>query len=278
MIGVQNLTGDGSLDSALDAACEVRRCGTCGISKCLSTQYFALTKKRWFRGRCKVCDAAYAKVMRDNPSLRGSVSASGKETSEALSKAVELFEIRWGVLVNRRDTYWKKRGDEAGTLHRGGYRSVSICGTPFYAHRVAFAIAKGRWPGIGRIADHVNHVVGGTDPKRLRAVTTSANNANSYRARSTSASGLIGVIMRRSKWRGFVQIDYRTYDVGYFATAQEAGIAVAKAKLRLQKIPLVTAAKIALIAIGQEPDDGRSDRELIEAASAALELKPKESR
>lgn len=82
----------------------------------------------------------------------------------------------------------------------GGYFVVGINKTPFYAHRICFALANGDFDQSKEI-DHVNHNRQDNRAENLRAVTGKQNSQNQKR-RSTNKSGITGVSWNkdREKW------------------------------------------------------------------------------
>jgi hypothetical protein len=184
------------------------------------------------------------------------------ETPEVLAIIQLRFELNErGDVVYRRDGGPRARaGEVAGSLNSNGYRHIRITLAPgvkrlFQAHRVAGALAHGRWPAPGEQVDHVGHDKSATDPTGLRAVSHGVNQSNQHKPRTDSKSGVRGVSWhpRDGKWRAQIQVDGKRRHLGYFESKLEAGLAVAGAKDRHQTaVPIVTAARIALDAFGIE--------------------------
>lgn len=184
-----------------------------------------------------------------------------KETDESLAIIQSRFELdASGQVIYREDSGGghRKAGEVAGTLRPDGYRRIGITLAPglhrhFQAHRVAHALANGRWPAPHEQVDHVDHRTQSTDPSRLRTVGHGANQHNQHGARADSASGVRGVSWRPDvrKWRASIRVDGRTRHLGYFESKVEAGLAYASAKLQQQvAVPIVTCARIACDALG----------------------------
>lgn len=229
----------------------VRTCRTCGTEKPLDTGFRKVNGYPLLQ--CRSCYAKRDHALRSNPQLRGRTISGRHENDESLALVMDRFALLDGKVVHRRTSRHVRAGKEAGHM-RHGYRIICIGGATFMAHRVGYALKHGRWPAPGKHLDHVHHEKERTEPSALRIATVSENNANVYRARPGSESGLLGVSREGRGWTATVTVGYQKRCVGRFASKSEAGIAVARAKVRMQNVPVSTAAKIALIAIGKNPD------------------------
>ena len=107
-----------------------------------------------------------------------------------------------------------------------GYRSSAILGVYYSAHRVAWALAKGKWPS-GAI-DHIN---GDKLDNRLCNLrdTTHAKNMQNRRVAAPPKSGVVGVYLHRDRgWKAQIGHNGKTIYLGVFAT-KEAAIAARQA-------------------------------------------------
>ena len=117
-------------------------------------------------------------------------------------------------------------GNPAGRLSTKGYRHISIDNVRFAAHRLAWFYVFRAWP-LGMV-DHIN---GNKDDNRignLRDVTNLQNSHNQHGPRTTSQTGMLGVVPVPSKtlpFRAELSREGRKWMLGYFATADEAAAA-----------------------------------------------------
>jgi hypothetical protein len=119
---------------------------------------------------------------------------------------------------------WNARyaGVEAfATLQSNGYRIGHIQGRKYYAHRVIWALAHGRWP-TSQI-DHVNCVMDDNRLTNLREASGAQNQRNKGRM-ANNTSGFKGVSWnaRDKKWQALIATEGRNRHVGYFDTPEEA--------------------------------------------------------
>jgi hypothetical protein len=108
-----------------------------------------------------------------------------------------------------------------------GYLVGVIQGSPFYAHRVAWAIHYGAWPK--REIDHINGDRSDNRIKNLRDVSRSLNGKN-VKMYTRNTSGHTGVSWDQvnKKWRVQIVIDGKDRCLGRFESVEDA-IAVRKA-------------------------------------------------
>lgn len=139
------------------------------------------------------------------------------------------------------DMVWKERegrargrawtGNNIGT-QRGKYRYVGIFGNKIGTHRIAFALANGRWPYP--ICDHVNGDPSDNRAHNLREATA-LQSAHNIRGHKGSASGVKGVAWQSQNRRWTTRVSYnrRSYSFGCYATVEEAAQAVRAGRQRL---------------------------------------------
>jgi HNH endonuclease/AP2 domain len=135
------------------------------------------------------------------------------------------YDPATGSFLRKKYKNQYKPGTDAGSLNNKGYVQVCIAGTPYKAHRVAWAIMTGEWP-IYEI-DHKNGQRGDNRWENLRHATKSQNQGNA-RKRSDNTSGFKGVWRHKEKWRSVVFKDRRKYHIGLFDTPEEAHAAYVK--------------------------------------------------
>lgn len=146
-------------------------------------------------------------------------------------RARELFsyepltgELKWRVS--------KGQAVRPGTLvrsaHSEGYIKVSVEGTPYLAHRLAWAITMGVWPGDQ--IDHRNGVRSDNRLSNLREVSHSVNCQNQRKAARRSRTGVLGVSHSGQRFRSQIGMGGRQVYLGLFDTPQEAHEAYLVAK------------------------------------------------
>lgn len=149
-----------------------------------------------------------------------------------------LIELQVGTrpgmtLTERMDLHTDKTGDcwlwTAGKSDKG-YGTVGIDGKTRGAHCVAYELACGPIPK-GLMIDHKCHNPACVRPEHLRLATNKQNGENRAGALSGSKSGVRGVYWnaRGRNWRAQVKHEGQTFNLGSFATVDEAG-EVARAK------------------------------------------------
>lgn len=119
---------------------------------------------------------------------------------------------------------WNRRhaGKEAFCqTNKKGYKVGKLLGRYAAAHRVAWAMAYGRWP-INQI-DHINGDRSDNRLRNLREVTLVENSRNTKRP-STNTSGHIGVGYHKNvgKWFAHISVSRKMRHLGYFADKADA--------------------------------------------------------
>jgi len=108
----------------------------------------------------------------------------------------------------------------AGWVNAQGYRCVSLDGSTYLAHRLAWLFVNGEWP-LDQI-DHINGVRSDNRISNLRASSQHQNMQNTS-ARSDSSTGLKGVFpVRSGKWAAQIQANKKVHHLGTFASKEEA--------------------------------------------------------
>lgn len=123
-------------------------------------------------------------------------------------------------------------GQAAGYKMPIGYASIMIDGKRLYAHRLAWLYMTGAWPEAQ--IDHRNGVRDDNRFANLRAATKAENMQNS-RLRKDNQCGFQGVRWdeQRRKWQARIRYQHRKYDLGRFATPEDAHAAYLAAKAKL---------------------------------------------
>jgi hypothetical protein len=117
-----------------------------------------------------------------------------------------------------------KAGDTAGYLEKRGYLGISVDGTNYRAHQLAWIYQTGTSPPA-RI-DHINGNPADNRWVNLRAATASQNRANA-RLPLNSSSGFKGVSWSKhaKKWQAQITVRGRIRHLGYFSSPEAAHVA-----------------------------------------------------
>lgn len=117
---------------------------------------------------------------------------------------------------------WNKRfsGKEVGCELKNGYLYVNIKKRVMLVHRVIFAMVHGYWPPQ---VDHINHIRTDNRLLNLRAADFNINGQN-ISLPSDNTSGRIGVYWweDRKRWYAKIQVNGKTYHLGYFIEKEDA--------------------------------------------------------
>jgi len=112
-------------------------------------------------------------------------------------------------------------GDVAGCRRGSGYMQISIDGSLYLSHRLAWLYVYGSFPD-----DQIDHINGVKDDNRienLRDVTSSENGKNK-KLQKNNKSGFVGVRFRedRCKWIARIQVDGKLNHLGQFVDRGDA--------------------------------------------------------
>lgn len=127
----------------------------------------------------------------------------------------------------------KFAGKTAGSVAATGYVTLRIMDRAYLAHRVAWAMVTGEWPGSLQI-DHIDGDRSNNRIANLR-LATNAENAQNTGARSRNTSGYLGVVWfkPKRKWKAEIRAGGRYRHLGYFDDPAEAHAAYVSAKREL---------------------------------------------
>lgn len=124
-----------------------------------------------------------------------------------------------------------KVGESAGRIDSKGYWRISLDGSCYRAHRLAWLYMRGKWPKL-----EIDHRNGGrTDNswRNLRSGTRHENSQNMAR-RSDNIHGVTGVsfVPKRNKWVAQLTAYGERVFHGYFPNKEAARAAYLAAKLK----------------------------------------------
>lgn len=107
-----------------------------------------------------------------------------------------------------------------GSLDSNGRLRLEYRGRSYGVHKIAFAIAHGRWP-VGQV-DHKNRIKTDNRPGNLREATNAQNSRN--RRNGKNATGYKGVTFhkRQRKYNARIMVDGRSISLGSFSDPKAA--------------------------------------------------------
>ncbi len=142
------------------------------------------------------------------------------------------YDPATGVFTRRVARGREAAGSNFGHLKDGYFRG-RIDGFEYRLNRLAWLYVTGTWPN-GEV-DHFNTVKVDNKFSNLRDLGKSANAQNQRRAHSHNKSGLLGVSIKRTKFRARIVVNGEQKHLGTFNTADEAYAAYVSAKRRLHE-------------------------------------------
>jgi len=165
------------------------------------------------------------------PSISEQRFAMKTELTIEQVQALLIYDPLTGEVKWRQGLHHKRRG--IAGFDESGYRRVTIDGSGYRVHRLAFVLMLGRWPE-GEV-DHRNG--NGMDNRweNLREATHLQNMQNQLRVRRNSSHGVMGVHYKHKnkKWQARIQVGPKRHSLGLFKTKEEAAQAYIDGKRRL---------------------------------------------
>lgn len=126
-------------------------------------------------------------------------------------------------------------GNIATIEHVSGYLKLELDSFSYQAHRLAWLYCYGEMPK--NQIDHINGIKNDNRICNLREATNSQNQQNLYNAQADNKSGFLGVSLRgdNGKYRAAITLNKKTYNLGTYATPEEAHKSYVKAKRKLHE-------------------------------------------
>lgn len=155
-------------------------------------------------------------------------------TQETINNLKQYFkyERKTGKLLCKKYKYSKHLvGEPVGCVNSNGYLVFRFKDKLHYVHRVVYAFLNGPIEQ-GLVVDHIDRNKTNNKPNNLRLVTYSENTLNAG-VRKTCKSGITGVWLQGKYWRAQLCHNHKKYNVGNFATSNEAFLAREQLKLQL---------------------------------------------
>lgn len=151
-----------------------------------------------------------------------------KLTAERLRELVS-YNPDTGIFTRRLDARRWKAGGETGSVNKIlGYVHITVGGYAGTAHRLAWLYMTGEWPTAS-----IDHKDGNRSNNRfsnLRDVSQELNLQNRQRAQADNKAGLLGVSMRRGRYRATLKVRGRSIYLGDYETPEEAHAAYLEGK------------------------------------------------
>lgn len=144
---------------------------------------------------------------------------------------VATYDEKSGHFRWNRSNRATTKGKIAGHVRGIGYRSITIDGVAFYAHRLAWFWKYSKWPN-----NHVDHINGDRDDNRienLRDVTPSRNSHNTSKLGPRNTTGFRGVAKYMDKYIAQMMVDGKRMALSMHDTPEEAAEAYRKKHLEL---------------------------------------------
>lgn len=125
-------------------------------------------------------------------------------------------ELTWKINKG----YNAKRGKNADSLGRKGYKQVTIGKYVSLVHRVVWFIHYGKWPEY--LLDHIN---GDRRDNRIENLREVDHRQNAHNKEHNRQGGLIGARYHDGRWQSAISYQKKLYYLGSFATDVEASAA-----------------------------------------------------
>ena len=123
-------------------------------------------------------------------------------------------------------------GDEAGYIHRKGYRCIELFGKHYAVHRLAWFYVTGQWPADQvdhKDRDKVNNAFG-----NLRQATNGQNQANKPHRNKTGFKGVrFHNWLKEKPYEAQIKIGKKVQSLGCFSTPEEAHKAYCDAAIKV---------------------------------------------
>lgn len=139
------------------------------------------------------------------------------------------YEPSTGLLYMKVRVKGRKRphGEPIGTVGKLGYVQVTLMGTQYKAHRVAWFLYYGKWPD-----QQIDHINGVKDDNRIENLRCGDSVNQHNRSMPTGVSGLTGAhwCERKRKYKSSIRVDGVNKHLGYFRCPTAAHLAYMEEK------------------------------------------------
>lgn len=146
--------------------------------------------------------------------------------SQSRLKELMSYDPDSGVFTRLIDCNRSKKGEAVSCKHNKGYFRVSIDGTRYLLHRLAFLFMEGRMP------DEIDHINGDRSDNRWANLRECCSRQNKFNMTSRSKSGVKGVYWNKEKekWQAQLSIDGKVKFLGRFKNLDDARDVVIEAR------------------------------------------------
>lgn len=157
-----------------------------------------------------------------------------RELSQEYVRELFIYNPETGMLFWRVNRNRGRAGQIAGYMNDKGYWKVGFDHRSYFVSRIAWTYMKGP---TDKEIDHENGDQADNRIDNLREATYEQNSHN-RRINCNNSSGFKGVYLTRDKfknkpWRAVIKANGKSFSLGYFYTAEEAGRAYNEAATRL---------------------------------------------
>lgn len=153
-------------------------------------------------------------------------------TQELLAERFD-YDPLTGIFTNRISVRGAKKGCQAGSATRDGYRTIYAYGNFMMAHRAIWILMTGS-PAAEDI-DHIDGCKSNNSWSNLRLASRSQNLCNTAIRKNKSSSGVKGVHFCKSSnaWLARLRINGRMVYREAFKTLEEAAVAIKENRERI---------------------------------------------
>lgn len=143
-----------------------------------------------------------------------------------------MYDKDTGIFRRRIGVRGAKSLSVAGFVNSRGYVEISVRGSKYYAHRLAWLYIHGSWPE--EMIDHINGIKSDNRIVNLREASMSQNQSNRG-APVSNSSGFKGVSWdsKKGKWQAKVMVNGKTTFLGYYCNPKDAANAASNGRARL---------------------------------------------
>lgn len=190
-------------------------------------EYYDKVANSISRWRC-LCECGTETVCRIGNLTSGDSTSCGcvhgVKISDPITHEQILALIKYnrstGEFIARRNWRNVRKGFPIGCVDtHSGYQHITIGGTVYYGHVLAWFYVAGAWPTT--YVDHKNTLRADNRWSNLRLATGTQQNAN-HPVRRDSKSGYKGVRQYRNKWQAYIIKNKKACTLGYAKTPEAA--------------------------------------------------------